>query len=188
MCELFPADFIAKVHLYVFFDAVIEGCSLDEEMSYYDREEKDYLFKQYDAFGERHSISFEAVIECEYDIEKIKKRDKCEIFCVDEEESDRVINLSKWTYKDVLYEELMIREKEMVWNRNNAVCCSQCGRFLGFTTNGCFFKHDREPLCETCACTDDRGFICPNCGLKYPYDQLGNSGSFCIDCEIQLDA
>ena len=35
--------------------------------------------------------------------------------------------------------------------------------------------------------SNGEGFICPECGLKHPYERMGNDGIHCIDCEQRYD-
>lgn len=30
-------------------------------------------------------------------------------------------------------------------------------------------------------------YFCPGCGLKHPYERMGNSGTYCIDCQEEYD-
>lgn len=67
------------------------------------------------------------------------------------------------------------------------VRCKECGKFLGVNDFDNYHDYFGEPLCEACAETNEHGFICAVCGFKHPYERMGNSGTFCIDCEEKYD-
>lgn len=67
------------------------------------------------------------------------------------------------------------------------VRCSECGKVLGYNDMGNYHNCDGEPICSQCAATNRNGFICPRCGFKYPFEHLGSSGEYCVDCEIEYD-
>ena len=80
-----------------------------------------------------------------------------------------------------------IMDRYNEWYENNVVRCSECGKILGFNDMNNCHTYDGEPICDSCAATNGEGFICPECGLKHPYERMGNDGIHCIDCEQRYD-
>lgn len=169
-----------KIHitLDVYLDISMEITFRDEEQSYYDKEDGQYLFEKYICAIEEHRINTEVRVIC-----SIIKNENDELVVesieIDFDNSVKVLDLDDDTLSEI--EEVSTNEIE----DDNVERCDQCGEIIGRTTNGANFDYEGNALCQKCAVTDEHGEICPSCGRKVPRD-LMNSG-FCIDCLIDID-
>jgi hypothetical protein len=67
------------------------------------------------------------------------------------------------------------------------VYCSECGIRMGYEWESFQHDYDGNPVCDDCMTTNENGFVCPGCGLKYPEMMRGASGTFCRNCEDEFD-
>lgn len=181
-----------QAYMTVYFSTKIQCQYLDLDNSYYDKEDDDYIVKSYIEAVEIHRFECEIIMEFGYlenDAEAENPEDKYEIMFIgiSDETDNSSIDLSEDTLWDCLEEQSVMSEKDSLWFENNVVKCSECGKVLGFNDDGNYHDYCGEPLCNECAVTNDKGFICPMCGFKHPYDRMSNSGERCIDCEQEYD-
>jgi len=59
--------------------------------------------------------------------------------------------------------------------------CIECGNDIGK-----YFNQQDEPICEGCMVTNSKGEICPSCGRKVAFENMGGQG-FCQNCELEND-
>lgn len=203
----------AKVFLTAYFCVTINCKYLDVDNSYYDKENDEYIVKSYIESKEVHCFKHEVVLDCKCKIinrEDYIKLDKERYEVIDKEEYDLIdgeqedyelsyidfdadtygmsVDLSEdKTFCGCINSRKVMPEKEYSWFEKHVVKCSECGKILGFNDSDNYHDYEGEPLCDECAVTNENGFICPGCGFKHPYKRMGNSGTFCIDCEEEYD-
>lgn len=85
----------------------------------------------------------------------------------DTEISDCIISEDKYEYDESEYD----------------IYCSVCGERIGYEWDSYQRDYDGNPVCDNCMTTNENGFVCPKCGLKYPEMMRGGSGTFCTNCE-----
>lgn len=182
----------AQAFLTAYFYLRMKSRYLDTNNSYYDKEDDEYIVKSYIESEEIHRFEHEIVLDFEFDESEMEKEearkykltfigvcaDMCNMF-VDLSEDD--------TLFDCIDSMSVMREKDKQWLEKNVVKCSECGKILGFNDLGNYHDYKGEPICARCAVTNEQGFICPSCGYKHPYERMGNSGTFCIDCELEYE-
>lgn len=177
-----------KAFVAATFSIIIECEYLDVDNSYYDKEDTEYVVKSYIQAKEEHQFEQEIVLEFRY--QEDEKNESCEFSFIEvnSDECDNSLDLSlEDTCIDCYNEKSVMSKQNKDYLDNYGVQCSECGKFLGFSNDGNFHTYDGEPLCNSCAVTNENGFICPQCGLKHSYERQGNSGDFCIDCEREYD-
>ncbi|MRX73643.1 hypothetical protein GJU40_15985 [Bacillus lacus] len=59
--------------------------------------------------------------------------------------------------------------------------CIECGNEIGK-----YFSQNDEPICERCMVTNSKGEVCPSCGRKVSFENMGGQG-FCRNCELEND-
>lgn len=175
-----------KAYITVCFSVEIKCKYLDINNSYYDKEDDEYIIKSYVHSKEKHHFDQEIVLEYSYDVKEEDIELSFNCVCID---SDGIsIDLSNDdTLYDCVEEHFLMSDKDRKWYEDNSVKCSECGKFLGFNDNGNYHDFNGEPICDNCAETNENGFICSMCGYKHPYNNMGNSGQYCIDCESEYD-
>ncbi len=186
-------DHTIKVYITAYFSLVLQCKYLDISNSYYDREDDEYIVKSYIESKEIHHFEHEIILEYLY--EQLEDEDteneekvKLSFSCINTEMYGMYIDLtSDNTLWECIDEKSFMSDKDKKWYENNVVKCIECGRVLGFSDNWNFHDYNGEPLCKDCAVTNERGFICSICGYKHPYNCMGNSGQYCIDCEEEYD-
>lgn len=176
----------ARVFLTVDFCIRIKSTYLDINSSFYDKAEEEYIVKNYIETEEIHQFEHEIILdftckEIERNIELEETKYELMFVGINDNTYDISIDLSE---DDTLLRHINSRK---VMEREAVIRCSECGKILGISDNGCCHNYRGEPICDSCAATDDDGFICSICGLKNPYVRMGNSGQYCIDCEKEYD-
>ena len=173
------AYFTSEIEILVMASAIskliVHARYLDADNSFYSSEDKDYVFRRYIESIELHKIQKDILLK----FKMISDEEGGEKVLFEYQGIDsfgyEYIDLSEDTLCDVIEVEEDGDDPDML------VCCSQCGKILGISENGCFHTFDYEPLCENCCTTDEKGFICPVCGLKYPYSYDAGDGT-CRGC------
>lgn len=185
------SDGCAQAFLTVYFYLRMKCKYLDLGNSYYDKEDDEYIVKSYIESEEIHQFEHEIVLDFKYKESKIEgEKDQYELTFIeiDADTYDTFVDLSE---DDTLFACIGSRsvkqEKDKRWFENNVVRCSECGKILGFSDSDNYHNYNGEPICNGCAVTNEDGFICPACGLKHPYERMGNSGTYCIDCQEEYD-
>lgn len=180
------SDEYTNAFLTVYFYVKIKCKYLDLENSYYDKQNKEYVIKSYIESKEIHRFEHEIILD--FDCKQNKEKFELTFDRVNENMYDIMIDLSENdTLFDCIDQKSVMEEKDKKWFENNVIKCSECGKILGFNDSGNFHDYNGEPICDSCAVTNDKGFICPMCGFKNPYERMGNSGTFCVDCEENND-
>jgi len=178
----------AQAFLSATFFITIECEYLDIDNSYYDKEDTEYIVKSYIQSKEKHQFEQEIMLDFKYQ-ENDKDNYNLSFIKVNTEEFDHSIDLSQEnTFVDCYDEKSVMSKQYKEYLEKYGTICSECGRFLGFGDDGNYHDYNGEPLCESCAVTNENGFICPQCGFKHPYGRQGNSGDFCIGCERDYDS
>lgn len=186
-------DGSAKAFLTAYFYVRIKCKYLDIGNSYYDKEDDEYIVKSYIESEEIHRFVHDVVLDFSYEVPEEKKTEediKYELTFdgVSIDTYDMSIDLSEdGTLFECIDARSVMSEKDRHWFENHVVKCSECGKILGFDDFGSYHDFNGEPICNNCAITNDNGFICPGCGLKNPYERMGNSGQYCVDCEDEYD-
>lgn len=178
----------AQAFIAATFFITIECEYLDIDNSYYDKEDAEYIVKSYIQSKENHQ--FEKEIRLDFKYQQKEENDNYELSFVkvNTEEFDNSIDLSlEDTFIDCYYEKSVMPKKYKEYFEKYGTKCSECGKFLGFGDEENYHDYNGESLCALCAVTNENGFICSQCGFKYPYWRQGNSGVFCIDCERDYD-
>ena len=134
---------------------------LDENTSYYDKEDNKYLIENYIHAVEKHKIKLETRVCCDIEIDNNQ-----EYFLQDFE----IIEEKKQIYTIDLNDNTRISKKEInsTFDEQDIGCSSQCE------------DYDNRSENYDCMKSDDKGEICPECGLKIPHEYM--SSGFCQDC------
>lgn len=185
-------DGYAQAFLTAYFYLSMKSRYLDVNNSYYDKEDEEYIVKSYIESEEIHRFEHEIILNFGFEASEIEKEeeDKYELtfIGVGADTYNMFVDLSE---DDTLFacidSRSVMQEKDKQWFENNVVKCSECGKILGFNDLGNYHDYNGEPICDRCAETNEHGFICPGCGYKHPYERMGNSGTYCIDCEEEYD-
>lgn len=185
-------DGCAQAFLTAYFYLRMKSRYLDVNNSYYDKEDDEYIVKSYIESEEIHRFEHEIVLDFEFEASEIEKEeeDKYELtfIGVGADTYNMFVDLSEDdTLFDCIDSRSVMQEKDKRWFENNVVKCSECGKILGFNDLGNYHDYNGEPICDGCAVTNEHGFICPGCGYKHPYERMGNSGTFCIDCQEEYE-
>ena len=180
--------------MLVDIDVTVSARYMDEDNSIYDHEEKEYLYKSFIETVEVHRVQKEIIFigsyntsELDDNVESLADKYSCEIISIDSESNDYEIALDEETLIKVIHSESVDSASDRKYLMENSEYCSECGKRIGFIGSAIYRTYNEEPLCDSCMEDNDYGFVCPNCGLKYPEDLRGASGMFCIDCEAELD-
>lgn len=149
----------------------------DEENSYYDKEENEYLIENFIHAIEKHRVTITVAIECDIicDGANLSLND----INVIEDKRHKYINLDEETMFDSDEVENTIHEEP------DLEYCSECGALLGRTQNGAYFDYDGNPICDKCMQVDSKSDICPSCGCKVPYEHM--MSGFCDKCAPEVD-
>lgn len=145
----------------------------DEDMSYYDKEERRYLFEKYIHAVEKHKANIDLKVLC--DIEKIDDKDillqNFEI--VEANHQIRLIYLDDNTR---ISSEELDAETDSELNLEH---CSQCNKIL-YDDDDLYQDYEGRTLCADCMKSDKYGCICPKCGRKIPPEYM--ISDYCKDC------
>ena len=190
-CEITDKENV-KIHISANVDINVNARYLDQENSYYDPEEKEYIYRSYMDVVEHHFITVEFAVNGEFVMDESDEQDliekyQCCLNMTNIESEDSFVELDETTFEDLISCDEYIPTKDMEWYVSNSVYCSECGKRIGFEGEESNFSYDEEPLCDDCMVDNTNGFVCPNCSRKYPETMRGNSGMFCWDCEQELD-
>ena len=144
---------------------------LDENTSYYDKEEHRYLFENYIHALEKHIIILETRVCCD-----IKIGPNQEYILQDFE----VVEDKKRIYTIDLNDDTRISKKVIrsTFEDSDLVYCSQCGKMLNYDED--YPAYGEKRVCYDCMKSDDKGEVCPECGRKIPHEYM--SSGFCQDC------
>lgn len=146
-------------------DIEVEVNYLDSENSYYDKEENDYIITEYVHAIENHQIQLGVRCECEFT--HFTSRETILNRMTIEKGKNDIIELNDNT---------MISHFEV--GRNNTEYCYQCGKNL--THEDFFTDFKGNLLCRKCMKTDNEGAVCPNCGRKFPHENM--MSGMCQEC------
>ena len=182
-------DGCAQAFLTAYFYLRMQCKYLDVSNSYYDKEYDEYIVKSYIESEEIHRFEHEIVLDFEYEASEIQEEQyELTFIGVDADTYNMFVDLSENdTLFDCIDAKSVMLENDKHWFENNVVRCSECGKILGFNDLDNYHDYNGEPICDGCAVTNENGFICPGCGLKHPYERMGNSGTYCIDCQEEYD-
>lgn len=143
----------------------------NEDMSYYDKEDREYLFENYIHAIETHkvNINFKVSYDIKNDTNKKLVLQKFEII------ED---NHSKTIYLD---ENTMVSSEEQgntLDEESDLEKCSLCGKVLYY--DFLYQDYEGKPICEECMKSDEYGNICPECGRKIPNEYMIDG--YCQNC------
>lgn len=144
----------------------------DEDTSYYDKDEDEYLIEHFIHAIEKHSVTIS--IAMVFDIEKNEEEMTLSDFYVVEDKRLKYINLDENTMFDSEEIDNTLHEEP------DLEYCSECGSLLGRTQDGAYFDYVGNPLCSNCTVSNSNGDICPMCGRKVPHEYM--MSGFCKDC------
>lgn len=104
-------------------------------------------------------------------------------------EVENVINWNEdFEFEDTEISDCIISEDKYEDDESEYdVYCSECGERIGYEWDSYQRDYEGNPICDDCMTTNENGFVCANCGLKYPEMMRGGSGTFCINCEEKYD-
>ena len=148
----------------------------DEDMSYYDKEERKYLFENYIHAIEEHKVNINLKVFFDIKKEDTKKLLLQEIGSIEN-------NHSKIIYLD---DNTMISNEELISTMDeeqNLEKCSECGKVIYY--DYLYQDYEGKPLCRECMKSDDYGNICPECGRKIPNEYM--ISGYCQDCFYEKD-
>lgn len=170
------ADQKYLVHLSLALTIKADITHRDEDTSYYDREERQYLVENFVKWREKHQLEMDIVISCSVEKDADSEYVLGESDIVDDS-TFKTLDLDEDTLVD--WDELQTEHRE----EPDLVYCSECGRVIGYTAD--YTDYDDNPICENCMVSNSAGDICPACGRKVPHELMING--FCIDCEDEHD-
>lgn len=165
-----------QVHVDIVLYLYAKIIHMDDDSSYYDKEEQRYLIQNFVTWQEEHKIETETVITCS--VEKVNDNE----YVITE---SSILDDGKFHTLD-LDEDTMIGYDEIdtsILEEPDLIYCSECGKAMGYTTE--YTDYHENPLCGDCMVANSNGDICPSCGKKIPFE-LMNSG-FCLDCLDEQD-
>ena len=164
------------MHLALSLLIVADITHRDEDTSYYDREEQQYLVENFVKWHEKHQLEMDVVIACSVEKEADGEYSLDEMAIIDDA-MFKTIDLDEDTLVD--WDELQTEHRE----EPDLVYCSECGRVIGRTVE--YTDYDDNPICAECMVSNSAGDICPACGRKVPHEFMING--FCIDCSEEND-
>lgn len=148
----------------------------DEDTSFYDREEQQYLIKNYVKWREKHQVNIAITIACAVEKDENGEFTIGEAIIINEDRF-KTIDLDEDTLLD--WDELDTQHRK----EPDLVFCSECGKVIGHAAD--YFDYDDNPICGDCMVGNSNGEICPACGRKVPTDLMVND--FCQDCAQDFD-
>ena len=170
------ADGKYLVHLALSLSIVADITHRDEDTSYFDREEQQYLVENFVKWREKHQLEMDVVVACSVEKEADGEYSPDEIAIIDDA-MFKTIDLDEDTLVD--WDELQTEHRE----EPDLVYCSECGRVIGRTVE--YTDYDDNPICAECMVSNSAGDICPACGRKVPHEFMING--FCIECSDEND-
>lgn len=164
---------VADVSVNVCISSIISY--IDEDMSYYDKEEDRYLFEK--RLTEERVDNVDIDIPLQFDILLADGKATIEQISQVQVTPEPYIEINEYTCESrTKLEDKIIGEETIEY-------CSQCGAIIIKPTS--FYTYNMEPLCSSCIKDDIYGSVCPECGYKYPFSMMING--FCEKCEQEKD-
>lgn len=162
------------VHLEVQVWLQAEINHRDEDNSFYDKDEGEYLFESWVDALENHMVKVD--IDLDVKIEEDDGAYSVTDYSISEDDEYHWLDIDEdtMTYYRALSSNHMGEPKE------NLEQCSCCGKILGRNLNGAYFDYDGNPVCEDCMTADGKHEICPHCGRRVPMEHMING--FCDKC------
>ena len=148
---------------------------IDEDMSYYDKEEGRYLFEK--RLAEERIDNVDINIPIQFDIILADGKATIEKISNVHVTPEPYIEINEYTC------ESQTQLEEELIGEDNIEFCSQCGAII--IKPASFYTYNMEPLCSNCIKDDIYGSVCPECGYKYPHSMMING--FCENCEQDKD-
>lgn len=145
----------------------------DEDNSYYDHEDDQYLIENFITAIEKHCVLLDIRIECLF-IKDDEGNQSLEDVKIVPAKRLMTLDIDDDTMFD--YEEVSNTFEES----EDVEYCSECKKIIGRYTDVMYFDYQGNSLCNDCAVSNSSGEICPTCGLKFP-SELMVSG-FCCNC------
>ncbi len=145
----------------------------DEDNSYYDHEDGQYLIENFITAIEKHSVLLDVRIECLF-IKDDEGNQSLEDVKIVPAKHLMTLDIDDDTMFD--YEEVSNTFEES----EDVEYCSECKKIIGRYTDVMYFDYQGNSLCNDCAVSNSAGEICPTCGRKFP-SELMVSG-FCCNC------
>ena len=164
---------VADVSVNVRISSIISY--LDEDMSYYDKEEERYLFEK--RLAEERIDNVDINIPLEFEILLADGKATIEQISQAQVKPEPYIEINDYTC------ETRYQLEEKIIGEENIDHCSQCGSIIKKPVS--FYTYKMEPLCSKCMQDDSDGSVCSECGYKFPHSMMING--FCKNCEQDKD-
>lgn len=152
-------------------EIILDITYLDENTSYYDKEEHRYLFENYIHATEKHKIKLETRVRCDIEISTEQEYQLQDFEIIEDKKKIYTIDLNDVTR----ISKKVIRS---TFEDSDLVYCSQCGKMLNYDED--YPAYGEKRVCYDCMKSDDKGEVCPECGRKVPHEYM-RSG-FCQEC------
>ena len=152
-------------------EIILDITYLDENTSYYDKEEHRYLFENYIHAIEKHKIKLETRVRCDIEISTEQEYQLQDFEIIEDKKKIYTIDLNDVTR----ISKKVIRS---TFEDSDLVYCSQCGKMLNYDED--YPAYGEKRVCYDCMKSDDKGEVCPECGRKIPHEYM--SSGFCQDC------
>ena len=150
----------------------------DDENSYYDPEDEQYLIEYFISANEKHRYSIEIKVLCAFSQDETQEHLLEEISIV----STKKLPTIELT-DDTMYS---FEETGNTFEESGDIeHCSECGQTIGKYTNVSCWDYYGNPICSKCAVSDSAGDICPACGRKVPHELM--ISGFCQSCSLEFD-
>lgn len=159
-------------------DLTAEFSYRDDDKSYYDKEDDQYLIEHFITTSEKHRPWIEVRVLC--------------TFSKDEEQQHLLEDLSVVKAKrfptleltdDTMYS---FEETGNSFEESEDIeYCSECSQIIGRYSDIDYWDYQGNPICSKCAVSNSHGEICPACGRKYPHELM--MGAFCQACTLEMD-
>lgn len=152
-------------------EIILDITYLDENTSYYDKEEQKYLIENYIHATEKHKIKLETRVCCDIEISPDQE------FLLQE---FKIAEDKKKIYTIDLNDDTRISKEEIssTFEEPDMDYCSQCGKKIFKFAE--YEDYEGRIVCSSCMKSDDKGEVCPECGRKISHEYM--SSGFCQEC------